>query len=68
MVKPPFEHFQFSQKLPIFGRFEKKSCQKLLEPNTYSVCNPNTSWYMVFDPIFYENAPIVVKNSDFYYF
>ena len=23
---------------------------------------------MVFDQIFYENAPIFVKNSDFYYF
>ena len=33
MVKPPSEHFQFSQKWTIFGRFEK-SFQKRLEPYT----------------------------------
>ena len=28
MVKPPFEHFQFSQKWAIFERFEKKKMSK----------------------------------------
>ena len=68
MVNLPFEHFQSSQKWTIFGRFEKKSCQKLLEPYTWSVCYPNTSWYMVFDPIFDENAPSFVKTVIFIIF
>ena len=49
MVKPPAEHFQFSWKWAIFGRFENKSFWKWLEPKTYCVCYPNTLLYMVLD-------------------
>ena len=51
-----------------FWKIWKKSCQKLLEPYTWSVCYPNTSWYMVFDPIFDENAPSFVKTVIFIIF
>ena len=49
MVKPPAEHFQFSLKWAIFGRFENKSFWKWLELKTYCVCYPNTLLYMVLD-------------------
>ena len=59
MVKPPYEHVQFSPKSAIFGGFEKKSFQKWLEPKTYCVCYPNTFLYMVFRP------PLVKKYHNF---
>ena len=63
-----FDSSQFSPKWAIFSWFEKFSFQKWLEPCGLSVCNPNTSWYMVSDHIFPENAPILVKNSNFPFF
>ena len=59
-MKPPSKHFEFNQKWAIFGRLEKKSFQKWLEPNTFSVCYPNTLLYIVFDHTFAENATILV--------
>ena len=64
-MKPPSKHFEFSQKWAIFGRLEKKSFQKWLEPNTFSVCYPNTLLYIVFDHTFAENAAILVKIRNF---
>ena len=32
MVKPPNEHFQFSQKWTIFGRYEKKVAKSYWNP------------------------------------
>ena len=49
MVKPPYDHVQFSWKWAIFGRFENKSFWKWLEPKTYCVCYPNTLLYKVLD-------------------
>ena len=62
-----FDSSQFSPKWAIFSWFEKFSFQKWLEPCGLSVCNPNTSWYMVSDHIFPENAPILVKNRNFHF-
>ena len=67
-MKPPSKHFEFSQKWAIFGRLEKKSFQKWLEPNTFSVCYPNTLLYIVFDHTFAENATILVKIRNFPFF
>ena len=64
-MKPPSKHCEFSQKWAIFGRLEKKSFQKWLEPNTFSVCYPNTLLYIVFDHTFAENATILVKIRNF---
>ena len=64
-MKPPSKHFEFSQKWAIFGRLEKKSFQKWLEPNTFSVCYPNTLLYIVFDHTLAENAAILVKIRNF---
>ena len=64
-MKPPSKHCEFSQKWAIFGRLEKKSFQKWLEPNTFSVCYPNTLLYIVFDHTFAENAAILVKIRNF---
>ena len=56
MVKPPAEHFQFSWKWAIFGRFENKSFWKWLELKTYCVCYPNTLLYMVLDHLWAKNC------------
>ena len=68
MVKPPSEHFKFSPKMGHFLKILEKCVQKWLEPYTWSVCYPNTSWYMVFDHIFAENSPILIKNCIFLFF